>query len=219
MTNPLDRLTKQTQKLLPRFIDEKLANYVEPSRKGTPKGEPVGFSKAKYRASLEALREKVLPETNDLSTEAKRLRVPYGVLRKWRSEPQFKELVAQHEKEFVRQLETDIQHDTALKQKIQHVTALKQKAELFMGQSLEALRNAVDSHQTSQNDAITKLVLLLHGTVRDEFINGNPKRKDLKMYQQLVLDNAIKILEDREMAIKHRVDVVKLLQGVRETLE
>ena len=200
MTNPLDQLTRQTQKLLPKFIDEKLFNYVEPTRKGTPKGEAVGFSKAKYGASLEALREKVLPETNDLSTEAKRLRVPYGVLRKWRSEPQFKELVAQHEKEFIRQLQT-------------------KKAELIMGQSLERLRNAVELHQKSENEAITKLVLLLHGTVRDEFTKSNPTRKDLRMYQQLVLDNAIKILEDRRRAIKHRVDVVKLLRSVRETLE
>ena len=218
-STPLVTLAEQSQRLLPRFIEEKLTNYIEPSKKGTAKGEPVGFSKAKYRASLNALREKVLPRTEDLSTEAKRLRVPYGVLRKWRSEPQFKELVEQHEKEFVRQLEDDIQHDTALKQKIQHVTALKQKAELLMGQSLERLRNAVESQQKSQNEVTTKLVLLLYGTVRDEFIKGNPTRKDLRMYQQLVLDNAIQILEDRETAIKHRVDVVRLLRGVRETLE
>jgi hypothetical protein len=197
--NSLDQLTKQSQKLLPKFIDEKLSHYAEPTKKGTPKGEAVGFSKAKYRASLLAFREKVLPETDDLSTEAKRLRVPYGVLRKWRSEPQFKELVAQHEKEFIRQLQI-------------------KKTELIMGQSLERLRNAVGSHRKRENEAITKLVLLLHDTVRDEFIKGHPTRRDLRTYQQLVLDNAIKILEDREIAIKHRVDVVRFLRGVRETL-
>src|SRR5262249_18262949 len=89
-----------SEKLLPKFIDDKLSTYVEPTKKGTPKGEPVGFSLTKYRATLYALRERVLESTEDLIAQAKELKVSYGLLRKWRSEQDFKHLVSRHEKEF-----------------------------------------------------------------------------------------------------------------------
>lgn len=218
-STPLQTLAKQSQRLLPKFIDEKLTNYIEPTKEGTPRGEPVGFSKAKYRATLEALREKVLPETDDLSTQAKRLRVAYGVLRKWRSEPQFKQLVAQHEKEFIQELTNDDKRITAAVDQLKRAKAeLEQSTLAMLQQDFENRKTDKQPYQSGQKEAVTKLMLLLHGTMRDEFIKEKPTRQDLRTYQQLVLDNAIRILEDREMAIKHRVDVVRLLKGVKETL-
>src|SRR5215472_5731220 len=71
---------------LREFIKQKVEAYEEPQREGTPRGEPVGLSRVKYHATLLSawtnLREKEI---------AKRLRVSYGLLLKWRTEPAFKE--------------------------------------------------------------------------------------------------------------------------------
>ena len=96
------KLPTLSEERLARFISHKVTSYVEPTKKGTPKGDPVGFSLTKYKATLYALRERVLPDTLDLVIQAKKLGVSYGVLRKWRSEQKFKEIVSQHVDEFTR---------------------------------------------------------------------------------------------------------------------
>ena len=50
---PLDRVVSNAPPgALGGFLQHKLREYVEPSRAGTPKGEPVGLSKQKYHAAL-----------------------------------------------------------------------------------------------------------------------------------------------------------------------
>lgn len=94
------KLTKEVlggkrKTLLKKFIDEKCSSYKAPERKGTPKGHPIGFGPEKYLASLEAL-------TNIKQQElAKGLGISYTLLRKWRSEKQFKDLVSGHHNEFI----------------------------------------------------------------------------------------------------------------------
>ena len=78
------------------YIEEKMDAYVEPERKGTPKGEEIGFSRQKYGASLmniTTLKQKRI---------AKLLNVSYGLLRKWRTEERFREMVETHCREFAR---------------------------------------------------------------------------------------------------------------------
>lgn len=82
--------------LLQQFIREKLEAYQEPSRAGTPRGEPIGLSKVKYQAALfVAVTEKPLIQV------AKESEVGYGVLRKWTCEDGFKEAVEKLRREFV----------------------------------------------------------------------------------------------------------------------
>jgi hypothetical protein len=81
--------------LLTRFIREKLAQHVEPTRLGIPRGAPVGFSWTKMAAALSAL------TSADVKQTAKEIRVSYGVVRKWRTEAGFKVLVERLEDEFV----------------------------------------------------------------------------------------------------------------------
>ena len=77
------------------FILRKANSYREPFRKGTPKGEPIGFSEVKYTAMLVGL-------TNaDLRKAARDQDVSYGLLRKWRTEADFKEAMSSHAEEFV----------------------------------------------------------------------------------------------------------------------
>jgi len=72
--------------LLTRFMNDKIANYAEPTRKGTPRGEDVGYSRTKYVANL-------LGITNLKGKQIARLTgIPYGTLRNWGLEPSFRGL-------------------------------------------------------------------------------------------------------------------------------
>jgi hypothetical protein len=81
--------------LLTRFIREKLAQHVEPTRLGTPRGAPIGFSRKKMTAALFALTRA------DVKQTANEARVSYGLVRKWRTEAAFKVLVGRLEDDFV----------------------------------------------------------------------------------------------------------------------
>jgi hypothetical protein len=80
--------------LLSRFLREKEKNYHEPTRRGTPRGEAIGLSLKKYRATLSCL------TSNDLIAISKELGVSYGLLRKWRTEPGFKKQIEELIQEF-----------------------------------------------------------------------------------------------------------------------
>lgn len=81
--------------LLFRFIEGKRGAYIEPQRQGTPRGEPIGFSKEKYHASLLMMVKEKGPVL------AKLAEVSYGVLRLWKIEPAFQKQVARNKREFV----------------------------------------------------------------------------------------------------------------------
>jgi len=85
---------KILKNLLADFIKSKVDNYVEPTRKGTYRGDPIGFPTSKYSATLYALYDVTPREI------AKILKISYGLLRKWKTEPEFKTLVFQHMEEF-----------------------------------------------------------------------------------------------------------------------
>jgi hypothetical protein len=80
--------------LLLRFLREKEKNYREPTRRGTPRGEAIGLSSKKYRATLLSL------TSMDLISISKELGVSYGLLRKWRTEPGFKKHIEELIQEF-----------------------------------------------------------------------------------------------------------------------
>src|SRR4030043_2327838 len=80
--------------LLLRFINKKGESYVEPSRKGTPRGEIIGLSLEKYEASLFML------TSMNLKRISERSKVSYGLIRKWRTETPFKGQMEKHITEF-----------------------------------------------------------------------------------------------------------------------
>jgi len=69
--------------LLEQFIKEKVEHYNEPSRMGTPKGEPIGFSRRKYAAAVACISDKYMYEIAD------QFNVNYKVLRNWHIETRF----------------------------------------------------------------------------------------------------------------------------------
>lgn len=80
--------------LMVDFINDKIANYAEPQRKGTAKGEAIGLSASKFEVAMSMLYEHKLKDL------AVKLNVSYGLLRKWRTEDEFKRTVERHADEF-----------------------------------------------------------------------------------------------------------------------
>ncbi len=86
--------------LLLAFIRKKRAEYVPPQRKGTRKGDPIGFGKTKYEATLYCLHD-IDSRSFTLKHLSKVIHVSYDLLRRWHTEKAFLEQVNEHENEFV----------------------------------------------------------------------------------------------------------------------
>ena len=80
---------------LSNFIKNRIAEYDEPTRKGTRKGSIVGLSKKKYSATLWLLSNFTVDEI------AKKVGVSQGLLRKWKTENQFKEKIWEDEEAYL----------------------------------------------------------------------------------------------------------------------
>jgi len=66
-----------------QFLQTKIDTYQEPTRQGTSKGDPIGFSKQKFQCA-------VLSLSSDLQKDiAKACGVSHGMLRVWRTEAAF----------------------------------------------------------------------------------------------------------------------------------
>lgn len=70
--------------IIKEFISEKLSSYTEPQRKGTPKGDPIGFSKVKYHTLLLCL------DGIKVKDIAAKLHISPNVVSVWRTEDNFK---------------------------------------------------------------------------------------------------------------------------------
>jgi hypothetical protein len=80
--------------LLRQFIEDTMRGYIPPEREGTPRGEAIGLSAVKYRATLFGLMN---IKQKDV---AKELGVSHGLLRKWHTEELFRETLDRHCREF-----------------------------------------------------------------------------------------------------------------------
>lgn len=105
--------------LLQEFLINRFKNYVEPQRKGTPKGDPIGFSKEKYGASLFMLYDKKQKETANI------FNISYGLLRKWNTEKVFKDAVTKHCIEYAEYLLTYLREKN--KQLLRHEDEILKK--------------------------------------------------------------------------------------------
>jgi hypothetical protein len=89
-----DSVSNEKFTLLDSFFKEKILEYDEPQRKGTPRGEPIGFSAKKYYAALMMLKKFPLKDLAGM------INVSYGLLRKWRTEDKFIEQIEKNETDF-----------------------------------------------------------------------------------------------------------------------
>jgi len=94
-TGSAKKKVKIEKEFLSNFIKNRIAKYDEPTRKGTAKGCIVGLSKKKYSATLWLLTNLTIDEI------AKKVGVSQGLLRKWKTEDQFKEKTWQHQDDYL----------------------------------------------------------------------------------------------------------------------
>lgn len=80
--------------VLEKFIREKLETYKEPVRRGVPKGSPIGFPYAKYKASLLFL------TNHSQKYIAHRSGTSLGTIRVWRTQEEFQSQMEKHRREF-----------------------------------------------------------------------------------------------------------------------
>ena len=81
-------ITVQRDNLSFAFIAEKSVVYEEPERKGTPRGEKIGFPKKKYLASLFVGISNF--KAKDLAEGLQKHGLTHGLIRKWKTEDDFK---------------------------------------------------------------------------------------------------------------------------------
>lgn len=86
-------------RLLHSFILEKVNQYKEPKRKGTPKGDMIGLCKNKYHAALLCM----IPKFKIIDI-AQSLNINYQTFRVWRSQSIFQECIKKHTEEFCNRL-------------------------------------------------------------------------------------------------------------------
>jgi len=84
------------QGILTDFISERLSQHKEPTRKGVPKGEPIGPPRHKVEASL--LCGLTALTLKDISGE---LRISYDLLMKWNTQEDFQSLMEGHVDNFI----------------------------------------------------------------------------------------------------------------------
>lgn len=85
----------KTRNLIELFIQGRVEDHPEPQRAGKTKGEKIGFPQSKYLAALLSGLTR-----RDLKVVCAECGVSYGLLRKWRTEPDFKELVKGEQRMF-----------------------------------------------------------------------------------------------------------------------
>jgi len=86
----------EIETLLSTFINDKIASYREPIRKGRKRGEKIGLSKKKYNVTLLFMLKKSLQEVSA------KIGVSYGVIGVWRTEPEFQSTINRHYQEFAK---------------------------------------------------------------------------------------------------------------------
>jgi hypothetical protein len=171
-------------KLLERFISAELASYVEPVRKGTPKGDPIGFSRAKYHATLYDLTGKSLKD------QADDLGVNYAVLRIWHTEPEFKKLVARHRERFARTVDRRL----VIKQ-LQEETKTLEKFSRMLSEGLLPMLSAL-AEKKNPSSADEEELRKLEASLLDRTIQQLKDRKGRK--QAIEVLSAVKQISQHE---------------------
>jgi len=94
------------------FILYRTATHREPLRRGTPKGEKIGFSGKKYFATI------LVGVTNwKPKNIASRAEIPYGSLRAWKTEPDFNAESEKHRMVFAQEIISRAMNDVELRKK------------------------------------------------------------------------------------------------------
>ena len=146
----------QVDTIFDKFLRQQLRSYIEPVRKGTPKGQLIGLSIQKYVTSLLML--------TNLSVKkiAAGLKLKYGVVLVWRTEDAFKKQVLQHCNDFADFLVKELIEE----KKIHELGYWEARA------VLEELEAEFKFYSPLLNDAIEKAVAAVEGAGLEAIKDG-----------------------------------------------
>lgn len=95
-----EKARQKTLEFITSWIDERLKNYSEPSRRNIPKGDPIGFPLNKKRAAYLMI---LYPRVLRLKEISNLAGVSHDVLRYWRTKADFREECKRAGQEFATQ--------------------------------------------------------------------------------------------------------------------
>lgn len=212
-----DKVIRDFQLLKEKVIEEKMRGYVEPEREGTAKGDPIGFSREKFLANLYVAANVPLKEVAD------RLKVPYGTLRNWNTEPRFKDLVEGHRKEYAREwLALLQQKDSAWYAKLPRASSIAMPdaewhivLDNFMPILFKAIEQEIDKRQDPElHKLLISMIPFLHPSGKKDLSAGN--KADLKTFRKLVLKYLERLLTESMITDDERTLGLMLLACLAE---
>ncbi len=124
--------------LLWEFIMEKLYSYTPPTRRGTPRGDSIGFPGDKHMAVLFSALTGVT-----LKKLAQQFKISYGALRNWSTEPEFKQQELKFQDEFTERFIAHMQN--------QYRESCKRLDE-HHDEEVQKVRNRPDTEEQQQKD-------------------------------------------------------------------
>ena len=195
--------------LLNKFIHGKLNKYIEPKRKGTPKGEPIGFSNKKYKATL------LLLQKANQSDVARLLNISHGLLRKWNTEREFKRIFQDNCLEFAEYVVAYLKKSTDERD--------KSIAEIMKG-SIKNLIQYTPPHGPDEILDLFKDYKFYHVLVKNAVTNAlvhatDQAMKDNSLSFKITLLSVLRLFEQIERGGKLSQETIKAWEKLGERIK
>lgn len=208
--------------LLEQFFEDKCNHHSEPIRVKVPRGKKIGMSKAKYQAALASSLCNF-----DLKGLAGQLQGSYEVIRRWKTERDFKNVVKETLDEFIWNL--DIELESIAAEMIDQTNAgnfsydFKERFEIFKDADIyskpviEHIESKVDRYISMPNGHIVFFEMAYFLAKH----SGNCPRLNRLFIQAKeslrasIIDRAIEVINNPESPEAERKEVVGLLQKVK----
>jgi hypothetical protein len=199
-----------------------MEDYVEPTRMGTPRGMPIGFSREKYAATL-----LILAEHKGQKQIADFLKISHELLRKWKTESDFKKQVEEHKREFAALFKEYVTNflrnpnsDISFKQ-------VREEANSFAPQlsieSLVVLEEIIEEGSFSPIYLCELVEVFVDSALRDPRLRSDTSVMRSRMSQKMMevlrtkyIDNVIAVLSEQRISEKDKENCIRLLRTLRE---
>lgn len=202
--------------LLEDFFDNKISKHVEPKRVNVPRGKKIGHSRAKYEAALVG----TLYNFN-LKELADHLKGSYEVIRKWKTETDFKELCTAILKEFIWNIDIELESYASdigtklLHQRSQNKRVAYQKfkdANLYSQKVLDHLEQELRRYLAMENGYLFfDMAQQISEFSGSHQLNEVLKQENVKLRAKTI-DMAIAALNSPETSESEKREVIALLQ-------
>jgi hypothetical protein len=189
---------------------------------GTPRGSPIGFSREKYTATL-----LMLAEHRGQKQIAEFLEIGYGLLRKWKTEPEFKKEVEQHVKEFAALFKEYVtsflrnpNSDISLKELREEVNSFAPQLSM---KSLLVLEEIINEGEFFSIYLFELIDVLMDSALKDPRLRSDTlvicrriSQKMIAVLRTKYIDRVIEVLSGPMVSKKDKEDCIRLLRTLRD---